>query len=265
MTIQRLLLSLVAVATLGTTIRIDSAVAQDGLLRANDPQAQINLRESPDPNSRSLGYGLVGDRVEILEQVPGSDGYTWYRVQFHRSKAAGWIRNDFVQVTDSNAPAVSSSARYEDGYEQGYPLGYRDGQNARRYSSGYHPEQFLQGGSGNPDRDYDSGFRAGFLTGFDAGYKSSSNNAPSTSTNGSVLTFQTASNAVRIFQRSGQTLMNVFNKRDGTTWLNSVPVTVKQNQSGTYYRYEGEISILVFQGLDGTRSLEINGEVEAGS
>lgn len=268
MNVQRFLLSLLAASTMSVMVGGVPAVAQDGILRASDPQAQINLRQSPDPNSRSLGYGLVGDRVEILEQVPGADDYTWYRVRFYVSGAVGWIRNDFVQLTDVTAPPVSSNARYEDGYNQGYQLGYRDGQNARRYNSGYHPDKFLQAGSGNPDPDYDRGFRTGFLTGFDAGYNTdygdSLANPNPTSPNSTVLAFQTSSNAVRIFNRSGRTLMNVYNKRDGNTWLNSAPVQIEQTGSGTYYRYQGEVTVLVFQGKDGTRTLEIGGEVETG-
>lgn len=237
-----------------TAVIIQPAAAQDGVLKANDPQAQINLRQSPDPNSASLGYGLVGDRVEILEQVPGADNYTWYRVRFYSSGAVGWIRNDFIQVGSS---AASSEVRYQQGYEQGYQAGLRDGQNARRHNSGHHPDKFLQAGSGNPDPNFDRGFRAGFYAGFETGYNR-------TASNSTILTFQTANNAVRIFNHSNQMLMNVFDKRKGGTWLNGVPVKVEQTQSGTYYRYQGEVTVVAFQGNDGTRTLEINGQTESG-
>jgi Bacterial SH3 domain len=279
MPLQRLLLNLVAVPTIVTpmstitmistatviltTVAITPAAAQDAILQATDPQAQINLRAAPDPNARSLGYGLVGDRVEILEQVPGANDYTWYRVRFYVSGAVGWIRNDFIQVEGGGTGASdrpSAEARYQDGYSAGYPLGYRDGQNARRYSAGNHPDKFLQAGSGNPDANYDNGFRAGFLAGFAAGYQSN----PTSAASQTILTFQTANNAVRIFNRSGQVRMNIFDKRNGTSWLNSVPVQVEQNQQGTYYRYQADETILVFQGRDGTHTLEIGGQVETG-
>lgn len=73
-----------------------SASAQNAILRGNNPDSQINLRSAPTTNSRKLGYGLVGDSVTILERSRGSNGYTWYKVQFPRSKAIGWIRGDFV-------------------------------------------------------------------------------------------------------------------------------------------------------------------------
>lgn len=258
---QHLLALLTVIAASSVTRPV---LAEDATLKASDPQAQINLRSSPDPNSQQLGYGLVGDRVEILEQVPGADGYTWYQVRFYGSGAVGWIRNDFIEVVGAENPGTSpdlSEARYQVGYDQGYENGYRDGQNARRHNSGYHPEAFLQAGSGNPDPNFDRGFRAGFYAGFEAGY----NTSPTPPANGSLLTFQTAAHAVRIFQHSGQTLMNVFDKRDGATWLNSVPVSVESVANGTQYRYQGEVSVLVFQGKDGTHTLSIDGNVETGS
>lgn len=235
-----------------------SALAEDGILKAEDRQAQINLRQSPDPNSRSLGYGLVGDRVELLERAPGSDDYTWYRVRFYGSGAVGWIRNDFIQPEGTGA--ISPQALYQAGYDQGQQDGHRDGQNARRYNAGNHPDKFLQAGSGNPDPNYDRGYRDGFVAGFDAAYRSTTP-APS---NGTVLTFQTSANAVRIFNRSGQTLMNVFDKRNGAMWLNGVPVKVEPSSRGTYYRYQGDVTVVAFQGNDSTRTLEIDGKVEAG-
>lgn len=71
--------------------------SQTGVLTASDPNAQINLRENPSSSSRSLGYGLVGDRVVILSQTRGTDGYWWYRVQFPQSRAVGWIRSDLIR------------------------------------------------------------------------------------------------------------------------------------------------------------------------
>lgn len=241
------------------------ALAQDGVLRANDPQSQINLRSSPDPGSRRLGYGLVGDQVEILESVPGSDDYTWYRVRFYQSGAVGWIRGDFIEVTPTSSGQTGSpQARYQAGYDQGYQLGYRDGQNARRYNAGFHPDQFIQAGSGNPDPEYDRGFRAGFFAGFDMGYNSTPTTTTPVPTDGTLLAFQTAVNAVRIYNRSGQTYMNIFDKQQGVTWLNGVSVKVERGRSGTSYRYQGEATVVVFQGTDGIRTLDIDGKVEEG-
>jgi Bacterial SH3 domain len=260
---QMALLTLGAVGLLTLPV-----MAQDGILRATDPQAQINLRSSPDPNARRLGYGLVGDRVEIIEQVPGSDDYTWYRVRFYQSGAIGWIRGDFIEVVTGSGQTGSgqtgSQIRYQEGYDQGYQLGYRDGQNARRYNAGFHPDKFIQAGSGSRDPEYDRGFRAGFFAGFDLGYNSTPTTTTPAPTDGTLLAFQTAANAVRIYNRAGQTYMNIFDKQQGRTWLNGVSVAVEQSRTGTSYRYRGEPTVVVFQSRDGSRTLNINGQVEEG-
>lgn len=71
-----------------------------GTLVAHERGSQINLRSTSSVRSRALGYGLAGDRVNILECVqdtdsPGSD-LNWCRVQFLESGAIGWIRSDFI-------------------------------------------------------------------------------------------------------------------------------------------------------------------------
>ncbi|WP_204104696.1 MULTISPECIES: SH3 domain-containing protein [Spirulina sp. CCY15215] len=74
-------------------------------LVANDPGSRITLRANPGTNSRSLGYGLVGDRIYVLTLSPPEldyatdrQGYTWYRVGFPGSGAKGWIREDFLRL-----------------------------------------------------------------------------------------------------------------------------------------------------------------------
>lgn len=102
----RTLLSGVAIATLFCTALTLPAWAQDAVLRAGDPGSRINLRAAPNATARNLGYGLVGDRVTVLERATGSDGMTWFRVRFPRSGAVGWIRGDFVNLSNP-APAPS--------------------------------------------------------------------------------------------------------------------------------------------------------------
>lgn len=71
-----------------------------GTLTANNPGTRINLRQQATINSATNGYGLVGDQVEILDCQPDYDTPTselnWCQVRFPRSKAVGWIRNDFI-------------------------------------------------------------------------------------------------------------------------------------------------------------------------
>ena len=80
------------------TSLVSPVSAQNAIIRSSNPNARINLRYAPTTNSQKLGYGLVGDGVTVLEQTYGRDGYTWYKVQFPRSKAIGWIRGDFISL-----------------------------------------------------------------------------------------------------------------------------------------------------------------------
>lgn len=85
------------------------------------------------------------------------------------------------------------------------------------------------------------------------------------SANETLVSFQTSRNAVRIFKRSGETLMNVYNKDDRVTWLNGVPVTVEQTPEGTrYVNSQGETVVEVFIGNSGNLLLVIDGEAEEG-
>lgn len=74
-------------------------------LTANEPNSRITLRSGAGSNYRSLGYGLVGDRVQVLTLSPpeldyeeDSQGRVWYRIGFPRSGAKGWIRKDFLRL-----------------------------------------------------------------------------------------------------------------------------------------------------------------------
>lgn len=71
-----------------------------GTLVAHDRGSQINLRSQATVRSRAIGYGLAGDRVNILQcaqdtDTSGSD-LNWCRVQFLESGATGWVRSDFI-------------------------------------------------------------------------------------------------------------------------------------------------------------------------
>lgn len=79
----------------------------DAVLTATNPKSRINFRATPSTTSKRLGYGTVGERVQIIEQKTGTDGYTWYKVRFPRSGNQGWVRKDLVKVTQKQPPAKS--------------------------------------------------------------------------------------------------------------------------------------------------------------
>lgn len=76
--------------------------------------SQINIRSGPGIEHRSLHYGVVGDRVEILDsqRENPSDIYSrrWHRVRFVESGAVGWVRGDFlIQTPESVSNACHQS------------------------------------------------------------------------------------------------------------------------------------------------------------
>ena len=81
----------------------------DAILSASDTNAQINLRATPSVSSKLLGYGVAGDRVQVIQQAASADGdrKTWYQVQFPNSGAVGWIREDFMRLTTNQIPSES--------------------------------------------------------------------------------------------------------------------------------------------------------------
>ncbi len=77
-------------------------------LKAQERGARINIREGAGLNSRVLHYGIAGDRVMLLRETANGDperlairtdtqGYSWYRVGFPKTRATGWVRSDFFE------------------------------------------------------------------------------------------------------------------------------------------------------------------------
>lgn len=79
----------------------------EAILTVSDTNAQVNLRATPSVTSNRLGYGLAGERVQVIKQAASADGddYIWYQVRFPRSGAIGWIREDFVRLRTSQIPS----------------------------------------------------------------------------------------------------------------------------------------------------------------
>lgn len=95
-----------AALTIGSAL---PAEAQPAQLTSRNSNSTINVRTAPTTQSAAPNYGIAGDRVEILSQTRGSDGYTWYRVRFVASGVQGWVRGDFVVPLAETAPAVRPS------------------------------------------------------------------------------------------------------------------------------------------------------------
>lgn len=83
-------------------------------LVAQQADAQINLRSRPSAEATAKGYGLVGDRVQLLRVVEAGDRYTWYYVKFNESGAEGWVRGDFIDTTGRGVSASKTTRTTQD-------------------------------------------------------------------------------------------------------------------------------------------------------
>jgi hypothetical protein len=93
--------------------------SSDAILVAGDTNSQINLRATPSSTGQRLGYGLVGDQVQVIKRMT-SEGYDWFQVKFPRSGAIGWIRGDFVNVVSASQPS-SEPQTYSSSPDVTYP------------------------------------------------------------------------------------------------------------------------------------------------
>lgn len=71
----------------------------------------------------------------------------------------------------SNGSNVANQS-YQTGFDRGYKRAFKDGQNFRKYGSGYNPDGAFAQGAQSGDPTYDQGFQRGFYAGFDSGYYS---------------------------------------------------------------------------------------------
>jgi uncharacterized protein YgiM (DUF1202 family) len=86
----------------GTTGTPRSAV-----LDTKDAGSRVNVRSKPSTDASAAHYGVDGDRVKVLNEAPGNDGYTWYYIKFEESGAEGWVRGDLINLT---TPSTASNA-----------------------------------------------------------------------------------------------------------------------------------------------------------
>lgn len=78
-------------------------------LTAADPGSSINIRESTSTSAPIKQTGRTGDQVRIVEQQPGDDGRTWYKIAL-QSGQEGWVRSDFVTREMANASSAGTNS-----------------------------------------------------------------------------------------------------------------------------------------------------------
>jgi hypothetical protein len=96
-----------AAASIGVTPPIASS--RQAVLTASNPGSEINVRTAPTTQSVAPYFGLVGDRVQILKEARGNDGYTWYYVKFNSKVGKGWVRQDLVRFNATDEGTVAAN------------------------------------------------------------------------------------------------------------------------------------------------------------
>lgn len=140
------------VATMALAVSLGApALAYPAQIVGRAPGSQVNVRSAPSVNAPSPSYGLVGDRVEVLNDTRGDDGFTWYYVRFPGSGAEGWIRGDFIQSLNSPNPPSRWSHTY---YCGAYTITLEDTGNGFAYRS--------RSADGNLDLDNGSRANTGY-------------------------------------------------------------------------------------------------------
>lgn len=97
MKLTRRALSVISISFMSLIAAIPAFAAPAYLV--GQPGGRINVRSAPSTSSSTPHYGIVGDRVQVIDATYSDDGYHWYYVEFP-SGARGWIRGDLVNVQD---------------------------------------------------------------------------------------------------------------------------------------------------------------------
>ena len=80
------------------------------VITAQDQNSQVNVRALPSQTADPLGYGMVGDVVQLGRAEESEDGHTWYYTTFQESSTVGWIRSDFLDIPPTPAAELVSTA-----------------------------------------------------------------------------------------------------------------------------------------------------------
>jgi hypothetical protein len=94
-----------------------SSTNRAAVLVGQQPGSRINVRSAPSTTASVQHFGLVGDAVNVLQERRGPDGYTWFLVQFPNSRVTGWVRGDFVQLSDSSGSSSLQTLPNADGVQ----------------------------------------------------------------------------------------------------------------------------------------------------
>ncbi len=76
---------------------------------------------------------------------------------------------------------------------------------------------------------------------------------------GTIVFSQTDQLAMRVYNTNGTPQFNLYNKQTGVTELRGVSITVESTQTGTTYRYAGEMAVEIAIASSGEQTITVNG------
>ena len=68
----------------------------------------VKIRKEANTTCDVVGSAAYGETFDIINEVTGSDGYTWYQISYEEDKL-GYVRSDLMQKTESTTTTPSTT------------------------------------------------------------------------------------------------------------------------------------------------------------
>jgi Bacterial SH3 domain len=249
MNFRRAGLSILSVGLVIFTLFCRPASAERGELIAKEAEAQINVRSLANTEADIIAAGAVGDQVEILEHSVGNDALIWYQVKLLKSGKVGWIRGDLIKILGNptaSATKLGISAKRSSVKSKSESAKGAKSNNPPITLAAPKPPASPK--SVAPTKSASSSSTTAKSSASTAEHSSSKTATGPTGAEASASTitaFETPTYAVRVFSKSGQLRLNLYNRRTQAVALSAVPIQSKSNSDGTTYSYQGEVKVTV--------------------
>ena len=247
MNFRRAGLSILSVSLMALTLFCRPAYAEQGELIAQDAKAQINVRSLANTEADIVAAGAVGDQVEILEHSVGNDALIWYQVKLTKSGKTGWIRGDLIKILGSPSAKAAKPAASK---KQSTVKAKAEPAKGSAPVTLAPPKPPASAKSAAPKKPA-TPTNSSAATAKSASSSEHSSGKPSTDrsdaevSSATITTFETPTYTVRVFSRSGQLRLNLYNRKAQAIALSAVPIQSKSTSDGTTYSYQGEVKVTV--------------------
>jgi hypothetical protein len=267
--INRNFLSQVVLTGASVLLAASLSFASQGELTASDRDALINIRTSANTEAEIIETRPVGDRIEVVAITKSNEGLIWYKVKVPQTGTVGWVRGDLVKVFGSKKPTKAATkpsskptsvplpkpnAKPKPAVAAKPPTAAPSAKPSPAASPAPAPTASAAP-SPQPTAAATPSPASSPAPSPDPGGTPAQPSDPATST---IVTFQTQSYAVRLFSRSGQLRLNLFNRKTNSMALKEVPVQSKTQDDGTVYTYGKELEVTVFVPNSGATKLTTN-------